>query len=273
MPFLDTTLSLIQRDWPPHVPWSPRTQQRLLATERAYLSGATHIFVVGNQVADSVAEYGIPRSRISVVGGGANWPVASSSIAAQSDPVALLVGRDFYRKGGVMLFEAFATVRARVPDAKLQIVGDAPGRVPDGVEVLGNINDRERLKRAYRSARVCVLPALFEPYGLVLTEAMSQGVPCVGTDVGAIAEIIDDGHCGAVVEPGDVQGLASAMTRYLADPSLAGRHGEAARRRVATRLTWDHVARRIVASASHALRMLDIPGDADPNGGSQHTAP
>jgi len=271
MPFLDTTLTLVRREWPPHVPWTARTLQRLIETERVYLRAAMHIFVVGERVAQSVADYGIPSSRITVVGGGANWPVADTTEVGRSDPIALLVGRDFERKGGALLLEAFESARAEIPDARLRIVGDAPSHVPAGVEVLGNITDRDRLRSVYRSARVCVLPARFEPYGLVLTEAMSQGVPCVGTDVGAIGEIIEDGTTGAIIASGDVEGLTRALSRYLGDVSLAERHGEAARQRVATQLTWDHVAQRIVASATRALNIPDARTTLHSRTGSSRT--
>ncbi len=253
MPFLDTTLALMRREWPPWLPWSPATQELLVAAEADYLRGAAHVFVVGKRAATSVATYGIPPSRITVVGGGTSWPVANASVVRGSGPVALLVGRDFRRKGGDILLEAFSTMRRRLPQAVLRIVGDAPSRVPDGVEVLGHIADRAELMRVYRSARVCVLPALFEPYGLVLLEAMTQGVPCIGSDVGAMPEIIHDGTDGTIVQAGDVDALTEALESYLGDPALAEQHGEAARQRVAGEFTWDRVAERIVLTANDVL--------------------
>jgi glycosyltransferase involved in cell wall biosynthesis len=107
------------------------------------------------------------------------------------------------------------------------------------------VRDREELRALYRQARVFALPARFEPYGLVLLEAMSQGVPCVGTRVGAIPEIVSDGETGLLVPAGDAQALADALLEYLADPERAQAAGEAALADVQGRLSWEHVAQRL----------------------------
>jgi glycosyltransferase involved in cell wall biosynthesis len=73
---------------------------------------------------------------------------------------------------------------------------------------------------------------------------MAHGVPCIGSTVQSIPEILDHGRAGLLVEPGDEQALAQALLRLLSDDELAHRLGAAGQREVERRLTWDHVVER-----------------------------
>jgi glycosyltransferase involved in cell wall biosynthesis len=90
---------------------------------------------------------------------------------------------------------------------------------------------------------VCVLSSAFgEGFPNVVAETMAAGVPCVVTDVGDSAAIVDT--TGLVVLPGDPQALAEAITKLASDRDLRARLGEAARRRIETRYKLsDMVAR------------------------------
>ena len=81
----------------------------------------------------------------------------------------------------------------------------------------------------------------------VLMEAQSQAVPCLSTGLAGIAELIDNGETGLLVEPDDPAALADALARLIADPALRRRLGEAGARRV--RHVFDHRAglRRLAA--------------------------
>jgi glycosyltransferase involved in cell wall biosynthesis len=99
------------------------------------------------------------------------------------------------------------------------------------------------------------LPSLYEPYGLVLIEAMAHGVPCVGTAVQSIPEILGAGEAGSIVPPGDEGALAAALLELLIDDELAGRLGMAGRRAVEKGLTWDHVAARMLHVIDSLVRV------------------
>jgi glycosyltransferase involved in cell wall biosynthesis len=91
-----------------------------------------------------------------------------------------------------------------------------------------------------RGARALVFPSLWhEPAGLVAFEAMTGGRAVIGSRVGGIPEMIDEGVNGLLVEPGDVTGLAAAIDRLAGDWELARRLGEAGRRVAAERYTMD----------------------------------
>ena len=110
------------------------------------------------------------------------------------------------------------------------------------------------LAALYPAARVFCLPSLYEPYGLVLLEAMAHGRPCVGTTVQAIPEILHDGRAGLLVEPGDPDALAQALVALLFNDALARSLGAAGRRFVESELNWDRVAERMAPAMSAARR-------------------
>jgi glycosyltransferase involved in cell wall biosynthesis len=70
-----------------------------------------------------------------------------------------------------------------------------------------------------------------EGFGIALAEAMAAGVPIVATDVGACREVLEDGHCGSLVEPKSPAALAAGIGAVLADPAAAARRAGAARDR------------------------------------------
>jgi glycosyltransferase involved in cell wall biosynthesis len=84
-----------------------------------------------------------------------------------------------------------------------------------------------------QAATVLAHPARWEGFGLVLLEAMANGLPIVATAVSAIPEVVDDGRVGLLVPPEDPAALARAMDRFLADATLRSAHAERGRRRVA----------------------------------------
>jgi phosphatidyl-myo-inositol dimannoside synthase len=180
----------------------------------------------------------------------------------------LFVGRLVERKGVRHLIDAMGKL---APDlgAELVIVGDGPERaalerLAGGTGLEGRIAFRGRvpeaeLKAAYGAASVLVLPAIVdsrgdtEGLGVVLLEAMSYGVPVVGSHVGGITDIVTDGETGLLVRPGDPAALAQALDRLARDRSLAARLGEAGARLVRERFSWPAIVARWEACYAAAL--------------------
>jgi phosphatidylinositol alpha-mannosyltransferase len=125
------------------------------------------------------------------------------------------------RKRVGLLVEAFRLVRRERPGARLVL--SAPADVPegDGVEVR-DLDDAAALAAAYASAWVCALPSIGEAFGLVLVEALACGTPVVGSDHGALPEVIDRPEIGRTFSGDEPEALARALLEALelaGDPS------------------------------------------------------
>ncbi|HZO97815.1 MAG TPA: glycosyltransferase [Gaiellaceae bacterium] len=147
-------------------------------------------------------------------------------------PHVLFVGRLSEEKGILEFLEATEGL-PRV------IVGDGPlrDRVPEAVGFVPHAEVGAYLERA---AVVCV-PSRREGYGMVAREAMAYGRPVVATRVGGLADAVEDGVTGLLVESGDAAALRAAVERLLGDRALAASLGAsaAARARLESRAAGD----------------------------------
>ncbi len=171
-------------------------------------------------------------------------------------PLILYVGRLEPRKGVNVLVSAMRWI-----DGTLLVVGNG-NMLPllrSEAKMLG-VSERVRfmgtveyglLPRIYGASDVFVLPSLSEAFGIVLLEAMSSGVPTVGTTVGGIPEIID--RCGLLVPPGDARKLAEAVNMILDNKSLAKKLGRLGRERVEEIYSWNVIVRRTVSIYKEVL--------------------
>jgi glycosyltransferase involved in cell wall biosynthesis len=223
------------------------------AREGAVYRGAAAVATFSENTARSVvSDYGADPRRVRVVGAGAN--VFPETAPRRDDGYTVaFVGFDFARKGGLVLLEALGLLRRRVPRARLVVAGaPAPPRVPPGATFLGPVGFAE-LPALFSQATVFALPTLLEPFGLAFLDAMACGLPCVGTHVEAVPEIVRDGETGVLVPPGDPVALAGALERVLSDPARARAMGARGRARVFASALWCHVAARLERTFSDVL--------------------
>jgi glycosyltransferase involved in cell wall biosynthesis len=246
--YTDYTALLSSRK--PHLgrdPFTVEQKKDWIMLEVQALKHASHIFTRGEFVRRSVIEdYGLPAEMVTAVGGGVNYPRLPDPVTrSESDaPVVLFIGKDFYRKGGDLLLNAFALARQKKPLARLWLVtnGPIPSDMPlDGVELISPTWDRNKVSELFLSADIFVLPSRLETWGDVLLEAMAWELPCIGVQDDAIGEIILNNETGLLTPPADVDALAGALEKLFEQQSLRLRMGQAGRRRVETKFTWDHV--------------------------------
>jgi glycosyltransferase involved in cell wall biosynthesis len=219
-----------------------------LDRERATYQGAQAIATFSELVRQSlIADYGAAPERVHVVGAGANV-LQKSDVQRDDDGRTLVfVGKDGWRrKGGPVLLRAFAMLRRTRPDLRLLIAGPTePIDVGPGVTNLGLV-PFEAVERLLAQATIFVLPTLREPFGIAFLDAMLWRVPCVGTQVGAVPEILGD--AGVCVPPADATALACAIGALLDDPARRAAMGEAGRKRVLERgYLWPEVGKRLSA--------------------------
>jgi glycosyltransferase involved in cell wall biosynthesis len=151
-------------------------------------------------------------------------------------PVLLCVGRMAHEKNLGFLLHVLVRVVEKRPDALLVLAGEGPAR--KSLETLSRHLGLERntlfvgylvrdgaLQDCYQAADAFVFASRTETQGLVLLEAMAQGLPVVSTAVMGTRDLLDAGR-GALVAGEDVEGFAAKVLELLDDPTLARRLGE-----------------------------------------------
>ena len=212
---------------------------------------------VSDAVARTIRSAGIPTK---VIHNGTAWPVRPSTPQDRSVPPTIGIAAVITPwKGHHVLLDAFALLQHQ--DAHLEIMG---GVAPKDAQYAAEL--RERTLRAdlrgrviflghvdtpldrMRSWTIAVLPSTDPEAGpLTALEAMSVGVPVVGTDHGGMVEVM--GSAGILVPPGDARSLATAIDRLLGDRELCAQCGDAGPRQI--------VAHKLTL-ADHESRMLDL---------------
>ena len=169
----------------------------------------------------------------------------------------LVVGRVERLKGQDLLIEALPAILEAVPEAHLRVVGADGGTAEQlalrarelGVSAavaFEGARARAELPGTYRSASVCVVPSRFENFPYTCAEAMACGRPVVAARAGGLAEVVNDGEDGLLVEPEDPASLSAAICGLLLDADERRRLGRAARERVESAFAARTVAARMV---------------------------
>ncbi len=180
---------------------------------------------------------------------------------ATDKPLILSVGRLINWKGVDYLIRAMPLVLEQLPEARLVICGDGPERanlerLASELSLTGNVVfegsvPNSRLPDYYRTASVFVLPSIViestgetEALGVVLLEAMACGKPVIGSNVGGIPDIIEDGWNGFLVQQKSPEELADRIVRLLSSDELRHRFSENALQTVRERFSWEAVTDR-----------------------------
>lgn len=154
-------------------------------------------------------------------------------------PVLLFVGRVAHEKNIGFLLRMMAQLRQACPEALLVIAGEGPALgsvraevhtlgLQDNVRFLGYLDRKTELNDCYLAADIFVFSSLTETQGLVLLEAMAQGVPVVAIAEMGTKSILREGE-GAVIAPRDEDVFAAKVKRLLANPAERLQLGQAAR--------------------------------------------
>jgi alpha-maltose-1-phosphate synthase len=237
---------------------TPREVAGVITREQRAYEKAAAIFTFSEAVREAfIGQVGLPPERVVTTYAGPNLDVSripdrSHLSGADAPPTVLFIGREFERKGGDLLLQAFSRVRAKIPAARLVTVGlqaltiHEPGVTNLGLLRKDDPREWAQLIAAYRSADVFCFPTRYEPFGIVILEAMLFGLPCVATRTGAIPEMIQEGETGYLVPPEDVDTLTARLLTLLGDRSLSRSLGDSAAKRAERLFTWRSVAARMI---------------------------
>jgi glycosyltransferase involved in cell wall biosynthesis len=197
-------------------------------------------------------------------------------------PLVFTAGRLVRKKGFEFLIGAAARLASRWPAMRVVIAGggDLDGElrrrardagVAHAVQFLGVIAQSE-MPGWLSAADVVAVPSVRDDAGNVdglpnvVLEALASATPLVSTPAGGIASVVEHGRTGLLVPERDAGALAAAIETLLADGQLRIRVGQAARREVCERYTWDQYAARLEGIYDRALNRVPV----EPGTGNHH---
>ncbi len=241
---------------------SPKTGGLVIGAFGAAWRSLDVAFTLGPRTRELAIEHWRPRCPVYVIPHGSERELRGAEVSvrrvSETGPVALFFGVWTKYKGIEVLLDAFALVRAELPQARLIMAGAVGAdldidHVLERAREVGNVDARpgyvpvEGVAPLLDSARLVVTPYIRATQSGVAHLAYTFGRPVVATAIGDLPEAVQDGVTGLLVEPGNSAELASALLKLLADPQLAARLGTAGERSVAE--AWSTAA----ATVSEAL--------------------
>ena len=194
-----------------HQGWVNKHPQRHIhGVERRMVRAADGVITCSHYMRGHVAEvFGIDEERVTVVPNGvdpgdlqpvADLPRLRARYAAPDERLVLLVGRLVYEKGFHLALDALPGVIERLGNVRFLVAGSGTAErelkaqarklgLDRHGDFLGWIDDA-MLHSLYAISDLCVIPSLYEPFGLVALEAMASGCPCIVADTGGLREVV-----------------------------------------------------------------------------------
>lgn len=206
-------------------------------------------------------EGGLPAQKVVVK---PNFVARDQKPGAGEGGYALFVGRLSPEKGVDTLLAAWNLLGDHI---RLKVVGDGPlaGRVAalsgerSGVEYLG-YKPTQDVRALMGAAGLLVFPSeVYETFGRVAAEAFAAGTPVVASDIGAVAEIVDDGRTGLRFRPGDAKHLAAQVDLILSDPKKYAQMRREARAEFEAKYTAERNYGMLMEIYDSAARLAEVP--------------
>jgi glycogen(starch) synthase len=238
-------------------------QSHIHAVERRMVRDADHVITCSHYMRRHVADvFGIRASKVSAIANGidpgdlrpvADLPRLRARYAEPDERLILLVGRLVYEKGFHLALDAlpglielgkvrFLIAGSGTAEAELKEQAERLGLMEHGA-FAGWTGDDE-LHSLYRIADLCLVPSIYEPFGLVALEAMASGCPCIVADTGGLREVVPGGgRVGLRFRPKDSASLGRMAAQILTDDALRDRLVAEAREHVLG-FDWADVARQ-----------------------------
>jgi glycogen(starch) synthase len=239
-------------------------QAHIHGVERWMAHRADSVITCSHYMRGHVADiFDIDESRVTVIPNGIDpgdlRPVGDlealrREFAQPHERLVVLVGRLVYEKGFQLALDALPGVIERVGDVRFLVAGSGTHEqtlkeqaqrlgLSEHGAFMGWIGD-DALHSLYRIADLCVVPSIYEPFGLVALEAMASGCPCIVADTGGLREVVPAGErVGLRFNGGDAEHLGVMIERLLTDTELRERLVAEASEHV-LRFDWSDVARR-----------------------------
>jgi glycogen synthase len=241
-------------------------QSHIHGVERRMVRAADRVITCSAYMREHVADaFGIAPAGVTVIPNGidpndlqpvADLPRLRARFAAPDEKLVLLVGRLVYEKGFHLALEAMPRLIDRLGVRFLVAgTGTAEGELKEQARRLGLMDHGtfvgwtgdDVLHSLYRIADLCLVPSIYEPFGLVALEAMASGCPTIVADTGGLREVVPAGRrVGLRFRARDSTSLARMAEQLLGDDALGERLVAQAREHV-LQFDWADVARQTAA--------------------------
>ena len=223
---------------------------------------------------DLVNNTGIAPNKVHHVGGGCNIDISKIDYSSKTGNKFLFIGKDWDRKNGKLVVDAFEKLCSTNFNChpKLYIAG--PNTKPECIQNNENIVflgclTYDELAAYYNMCDYFVMPSKFEAYGLVFAEALCFGLPCIGKNICAMPEFIQENKNGLLIQDDDVDELATAMSKMIAEGPAMAQFVQKKRDYYIDKYSWDSVVNRILhvlqkegfGDSMHSFPMHEIDCD------------
>lgn len=205
---------------------------------------ASAVFFMSRWVKDIMSDFHPDVSHKMIhIGGGTNIDVNKIDLSQKKGNKFLFIGRDFERKAGDLVIEAFKILKAQyMPNAELHMAGCQPLKNVDGIVYYGDVN-YDKVSELLNKCDVFCMPSRFEAYGLVFVESLIYGLPCIGRRFFEMPHFIEEGKEGTLIEGEDPKILAEKMFETISDKEMiAGIQSKQAT--YIEKYSWDSVAKK-----------------------------
>ena len=248
-------------------------QSHIHGVENWMANRAERVITCSHYMHEHVCDiYGLAEDHVTVIPNGIDpmdlQPVDDldtlrARFAAPDERLVLLIGRLVYEKGFQLALDALQPIIEKLGNVRFLVAGSGThedelkaqaaqlGLLEHGT-FMGWIGD-DVLHSLYRIADLCVVPSLYEPFGLVALEAMASGCPCIVADTGGLREVVPPGErVGLRFNGGDAEHLGVMIERLLTDEPLRDRLVMEAGEHVLL-FDWADVARQTAALYTQVL--------------------
>jgi 1,4-alpha-glucan branching enzyme len=255
-------------------------QQRIHLLENNLTHAADVVIVCSQAMAEEVCFlFQLPPSRVVHIPNGidpdlnkypihgeVNGLLLQACTLVEEERLLCFLGRLVHEKGIHILIEAMHLIIQRLPNIKLVIAGVGPMQeqlqaqasfLKEYVYFVGFAQEADKIY-LLQHAELCIIPSLYEPFGLVALEAMAHELPIVASDIGGLSEIIEHGVDGCKVPPGDPVALAEQIIDLLTHPARSAQLGQRAKQKVHSQYHWSLVALSTSAAYDALLKPSSV---------------
>lgn len=215
------------------------------ALQKEFYKSCKTVFTMSHWLREYlINKCGLDNKKVIFTGGGYNIDPSKIDYSQKTANKILFVGRDFKRKNGDLVVEAFKKAKAMRPDLELYIAGPNDLNIrEEGIHVLGNLSYGELVKY-FNLCDVFCMPSKFEAYGLVFAEALTFGLPCIGRNAYEMPYFIEDGKTGYLLQNENADELANLMLKAVDNDEMK-QLVRSKKEEYIKEYSWDTVAERM----------------------------